>query len=113
MRSIQQLHDAADKERQKADGLRGESQKQRLKAQDSMDNPNIALVAANESQKDEEKAALHDQQAAKLLAEATDLEARALEINRRKNEIQANAQAQIDQLDREEKALRGEARGMF
>jgi len=113
MRTIQQLHDAADKERLKATGLRDEAEKQRLKAQDNMDNPSISMSASNESQKLEEKAAIHDQQATKFLAEATDLEAKALELNRRKNEIQTNTQSEIDRLDREEKSLRGEARGMF
>ena len=113
MKSIQQLHDTADKARQKAVAFRNEAEKQRLKAQDNIDNPSIAMSASNEAQKLEEKASQHDQEAARIMQETTALEAKALELNRRKNEIQSSTQAEIDRLDREEKTLRGDARGMF
>lgn len=109
MQSIQQLHDAADKERQKATDLRQLAEKNRLKYQDNMADPTISLRYSNEAQKSEERAALHDQEAMKFETKATDLEAKALEINRQKVELQNNSQAQILKLDQEEKKLRGQA----
>ena len=109
MQSIQQLHDAADKERQKASDLRQEADKNRLKSQDNVADMSVSLRYSNVAQKSEEKAAFHDQDAIKFDTKATDLEAKALEINRQKVELQNSSQAQILKLDQEEKKLRGQA----
>lgn len=111
MQSIQDLHDAADKERQKASDLRHEADRNRGKSDNSGDDTQSSLQYLNEAQMNEEKAAQHDQVATKFDAKATDLEAKALELNRQKTEIQNTSQAQIDRLDKEEKKLRGETRG--
>ena len=108
MKSIQLLHDTAEKERVKSQGLRKEAEKHRQKAQDNLDNPDVIITENNEAQRNEEKASQHDQEAAALEKEATELEAKALELNRRKNEIQATSQAQMNKLDQEEKMLRGQ-----
>ncbi|HEY8886140.1 MAG TPA: hypothetical protein VIM31_01420 [Candidatus Microsaccharimonas sp.] len=107
MRSIQQLQGAANKERQKAEGLRHEAQKSRQKSQDNMADAEIYGRYALDAQKHEEKAAEHDQIAIKFEAEMVNLEAHAVELNKRKTEIQSSSQAQIEKLDQEERMLRG------
>jgi len=107
MRTIQQLQDAADKERSKAEALRAEAKKNQLFAADNMADPNVSSRYANIAQKDNQKAAQHDQSATKYDLEKTQLEARAVELNRRKTEIQDVSQSQINKLDQEERAIRG------
>lgn len=107
MHSIQQLHDAADKEREKADSLRREAMKDRQKAEGAMKDPQLSQRYANDGQKNEENAAEHDRVAMKFVAEATDLEAKAIELSRQKNEIKNSSRSQINKLDQEEKQLRG------
>jgi hypothetical protein len=113
MKSIQQLHEAAAQETAKADDLRNDADKHRQKAQDNADNPQIMMDENNQAQKSEEKASVHDQAAATFNKEATDLEAKAMEISHQKDAIQASSQAQIEKLEQEEKMLRGETRGMI
>ena len=108
MRNIQQLQDGAAKEHQKADSLRNDAEKNRQRADDSADAPQVAQPFANTAQKYETKAAEHDQAAMKLEEEAKQLEAKAIDLNRQKNEISIASQAQIDRLDAEERALRGQ-----
>jgi hypothetical protein len=108
MRSIKLLHDTANKERRKSEDLRHEATKNRLKAVETIEDQPLSLQYTNEAQKNEEKAAQHDNTAMNLENEAIALEAKALELNRKKNEIQASSQAEIVKLDKEEKSLRGE-----
>ena len=107
MKTIQLLHDTADKEQAKADNLRGEAEKQRQVAQDNMGDPTVSLRATNEAQKYEQQAAIHDQIAMKASQQAAQLEAKAVELQRRKTEVQTSSQAEIDRLDAEERAIRG------
>ena len=107
MQSIRQLHEAALKERQKAEDLRKAGTRDLLRAQDAMSDPLASQQYSNNAQKYDEKAALRDLEATKFDAEAATLELRILELNRQKNEIQSASLANISRLESEEKSLRG------
>jgi len=109
MKSIQSIRDTADKARTKANEFRVLAEKTRLQSNDYLpDEPARAQKMLNEAQQYEDRASQHEQEIASLEVEATDLEAKVTELNRRKTEVQATMQAEIDRLDLEEKALRGE-----
>lgn len=107
MQSIKQLHDAAIRERQKAEDLRREGTRDLIKAQDAIGDPQVSQQYANNAQKYDEKAALRDQEATKFDAEAAALEIRILELTRQKNEIQSTSLVNIARIESEEKSLRG------
>lgn len=107
MQTIRELHDAADKERVKADSFRKEAEKYQSKANDNMADPAVSQRYINDRQSFEQKASVHDQAAMKFETKATELETQAVELNRQKTEIQTTSQSQIDKLDAEEQMLRG------
>lgn len=107
MQSIRQLHEAALKERQKAEDLRKAGTRDLLKAQDSISVAQVSHQYSNNAQKYDEKAAQCDQEAIKFDAEAATLELRILELGRQKNEIQSVSLASIARIESEEKSLRG------
>lgn len=115
MRSIQQLRDAIKKEQDKANGLRNDAQKHRDKAMGydpSSEQPRI--ISENDAaQKLDEQAATHDQLVQEFQAEITRLEQKALELERKKQDLIAAKQAQVDQIDAEEKMIRGETRTLL
>lgn len=113
MKSIQQLHHEADHERQKAADLRTEAERYRRRAQDTATDPSAAQSEITIAQQNEDKALLREQEANEFDRQALLLEVKLQDIVRRKNEIQTNSQAEIDRLEQEERALRGDARGFF
>ena len=110
MRSVRQLRDTAQRERTKAESLRKEAQghRDRIGTFSADADPKYAATETDTAQKLEERASQHDQTALSNEQEAADLEAKALELERRTQELQARTQNEIDKLEGQKKALRGE-----
>ena len=107
MTTITELENAANKEREKADGLRREVEKYRQKIDMNKADNGVSTRYVNEARKCELQAIVHEQAAMELEKEIVNLEAQARHINQRKNEIQHTSQEQIARLEKEERALRG------
>ncbi len=110
MQTAKSLRDAATSEQQKAIDLRKQAETHRNKASSFSlaDDSKLPMAESEQAQKAEEKAVQHDQAANQFIQQAADLESKAIEKERLKQDTQLAMQSKIDQLDAEAKKLRGE-----
>ena len=110
MKSVRQLHDTAERERTRATSLHAEADAHRRRADDydkakDWEKANLERDAA---QKLVERASQHEQTARDMDQEAANLEQKAIGIERKEQELQTRTQAEIDKLEGQKTALRGE-----
>ena len=113
MTSVQTLNQSAEKEREKAADFHTRAQKERDRAQANFKDQDTALGAQQQAQAYEDQAQTHEDLAAKYDQEAATYSAHADKLREERTGIMEAAQQRANALESQEKALRGEIRGMF
>jgi outer membrane murein-binding lipoprotein Lpp len=109
MANSAQLHNDAEQLRQKIKVKRDDANKANLRAEESNRAGNFEKAAVeNElANKNQQEALPMEQTAVEYDRRAAELEGKAVEIEKQQNRLQTNTQAQIDKLEQQKKALRG------
>jgi hypothetical protein len=112
---VRQLHDEADKLQIRARTLRSDAQQAKVSANgaSSRSDQDTARVAADRAMQLEQEAAELDRQAQQMSIEAEEKLKRARDIDQKQAQIKKDADAAVDNLEKEKRSLTGNSTGLF
>lgn len=112
---VRQLHDEVDKLRIRAKNVRSDVEQANVSASgmDGRGDPDGARLELERAKQLEQQASDLEREAERMSLEAEEKIKRARDIEQRQEQIQKDAAAQIENLEREKRSLTGNSVGLF